>query len=99
MCFREPPMIITTLIGMFMSVGAVGQDQSNAWDKCRYYLFESQESLQFIFLMVALVCVPWLFCVEPILVYRHHQAEVEAKQRHGHILHTSADSAGEDDEE
>lgn len=34
-CFREPPMIITTLIGMFMSMGAVGQDQNNAWDKCK----------------------------------------------------------------
>lgn len=34
-CYREPPMIITTLIGMFMSMGAVGQDQTVAADKCK----------------------------------------------------------------
>jgi V-type H+-transporting ATPase subunit a len=102
-CFRTPPMIITTLIGMFMSVGAVGQDQTNAWDKCKYYLFESQEGVQTFFLIIALVCVPWLFCVEPILVYKHHEKEVAERQAHGGNVHMSEDSAsdgdGEDPEE
>jgi len=112
-CFREPPMIITTLIGMFMSVGAVGQDQANAWDKCKFYLFESQESLQFFFLMVALVCIPWLFAVQPVLVYKAHEKEVAQRthrripsspsaavaerQSRGGNVHMSEDSASDGD--
>jgi len=92
-CYREPPMIITTLIGMFMSTGAVGQDQTNTYDRCKFYLFESQQGLQLCFLLIALICVPWLFAVEPILVYREHQAEMRHKERQGMIAHTSEDSA------
>lgn len=92
-CYREPPMIITTLIGMFMSTGAVGQDQTETFDRCKFYLFESQQGLQLFFLLVALICVPWLFAVEPILVHREHQAEMRHKERAGIIAHTSEDSA------
>jgi V-type H+-transporting ATPase subunit a len=99
-CYREPPMIITTLIGMFMSVGAVGQDQTNGWDKCKFYLFESQEGLQTFFLMIALICIPWLFAVQPVLVYKAHEKEVADRQVRGGMAHTSEDSAsdGESDE-
>jgi V-type H+-transporting ATPase subunit a len=98
-CFREPPMIITTLIGMFMSTGAVGQDQTNKWDRCKFYLFESQQGVQVTFLVIALICVPWLFAVDPILVYREHQASVGHKERQGIIAHTSEDSAEENEDE
>eukprot|EP00658_Telonema_sp_P-2_P023690 TRINITY_DN1949_c0_g1_i3.p1 TRINITY_DN1949_c0_g1~~TRINITY_DN1949_c0_g1_i3.p1 ORF type:complete len:456 (-),score=79.45 TRINITY_DN1949_c0_g1_i3:80-1447(-) len=96
-CFREPPMVITTLIGMFMGLGAVGQDQTNTYDRCKFYLFESQVTIQVLFLVVAVICIPWLFAVEPILVYREHQAELRAKERLGVIAHQSEDSAEEEE--
>merc|ERR1711988_99660 len=82
-CYREPPMIITTLIGMFMAGGTVGQDVNFLPDRCKQFLFESQESVQFMLLIVAVVCVPWLFCVEPYLVWREHKKKLAAKQAPG----------------
>jgi vacuolar-type H+-ATPase subunit I/STV1 len=98
-CFREPPMVITTLIGMFMSTGTVGQDQTDKWDRCKFFLFESQESVQVVCLVIALICVPWLFAVEPILVHRAHKAEVLKKERAGMVAHTSEESAEEDEDD
>merc|ERR1711988_1167247 len=82
-CYREPPMIITTLIGMFMAGGTVGQDVNFLPDRCKQFLFESQESVQFMLLIIAVICVPWLFCVEPYLVWREHKKKLAAKQAPG----------------
>jgi len=91
-------MIITTLIGMFMSTGTVGQDQTDKWQRCKFFLFESQETIQVFFLIIALICVPWLFAVEPILVKREHDEEVRKRERGGMVAHTSEDSAEENEE-
>jgi len=97
-CFREPPMIITTLIGMFMSTGTVGQDQTEKYMRCKFFLFESQEGVQTTFLVIALICVPWLFAVEPILVKRAHDEEVRKREQSGMVAHTSEDSAEENED-
>merc|ERR1711988_1249454 len=99
-CFREPPMIITTLIGMFMAGGTVGQDVNSLPDRCKQFLFESQESVQFVLLLVAVVCVPWLFCVEPILVYRAHKAKLAEKTAAGfHAVAVDSDDSDAEVEE
>jgi V-type H+-transporting ATPase subunit a len=52
------------LIYMFLSPGSVDSESQ---------LFPGQGTLQVLLLLLALVCVPWMLCAKPYILYREHK--------------------------
>jgi V-type H+-transporting ATPase subunit a len=52
------------LIYMFLSPGSVDSESQ---------LFRGQGLLQIFLLLLALVCVPWMLCAKPYILYREHK--------------------------
>ncbi|KAF8590511.1 ATPase V0/A0 complex subunit [Ramaria rubella] len=61
----QPPGLLNMLIYMFLSPGSVNREEQ---------LFAGQGVLQIGLLMVALVCVPWMLCVKPYIVWKETKA-------------------------
>lgn len=65
---RNPPNLLNMLIKMFLSPGNVEAEEQ---------LFPGQAGIQVFLLLLALVCVPWMLCTKPYLIWKEHQATVE----------------------
>ena len=63
---NSPPGLLNRLIYMFLRPGVV------AWPA---KLFAGQAQLQGFLLLLAFVCVPWMLCTKPYLLYKEHQAK------------------------
>lgn len=79
------------LIYMFLSPGTVDPSMQ---------LYSGQSFVQVFLLLLALVCVPWMLCVKPYILYREHQKiKGQGYQGVGDAprLSTSQDMADEED--
>jgi vacuolar-type H+-ATPase subunit I/STV1 len=66
-----PPSLLNMLIGMFLSPGTI-EDGSR--------LYRGQGFVQTVLLLVAAVCVPWMLCVKPYLLWK----DMKGAQRAGY---------------
>ena|ERR1700761_3836552 len=57
----QPPSLLNMLIQMFLSPGTVNPDEQ---------LFSGQGTVQVMLLALAGVCVPWMLCAKPYILYR-----------------------------
>ena len=61
---RSPPGLLNTLIFMFLKPGdlsEVGQ------------LYPGQGGVQIFLVLLALICIPWMLCIKPYLLWKDHQ--------------------------
>jgi len=72
---QEIPSLLTTLVDMFLSPTSL----NNAGEAER--IWQSQQLLQIVLLLLALVCVPWMLLPKPFLLKRDHEAQ---KKKHGY---------------
>lgn len=66
------PSIITSMIGMFLGLGSAGD--------LELYDRQYQEHVQFNLLIIAVICVPTMLFVKPIILHMRHSSEHKAKE-------------------
>jgi len=66
-----PPSLLNMLIGMFLSPGSIEEENR---------LYRGQGFVQTVLLLIAAVCVPWMLCVKPYLLWK----EMKGVQRDGY---------------
>ncbi|KAG9121404.1 H(+)-transporting V0 sector ATPase subunit a [Ceratobasidium sp. 392] len=68
----SPPGLLNMLIFMFLSPGSLKPEDE---------MFKGQGPLQVFLLLLAAVCVPWMLCVKPYLLWKEHKQKEGAGYR------------------
>lgn len=58
---QSDPSLLVVLIGMFLAPGSVSYED-------RSYMYAGQSILQFLFLLIAVICVPWMLLGRPMIL-------------------------------
>ncbi|KAJ1558158.1 H(+)-transporting V0 sector ATPase subunit a [Nowakowskiella sp. JEL0078] len=72
---KPAPSLLTTLIYMFLSPGNVSQGDQ---------LFAGQAGLQAFLLLLAFICIPWMLCAKPYLVWYEQRSHL--KKGYGNLI-------------
>mmetsp|Transcript_19942 Transcript_19942/g.51426 ORF Transcript_19942/g.51426 Transcript_19942/m.51426 type:complete len:806 (-) Transcript_19942:242-2659(-) len=87
---KPAPSLLTTLINMFMSPGAVALPEN---DELR--LFDAQANIEQALILVALVCVPLLLFPIPFLEKWEHEAAAKKKEAYKQMIDEGDEGAKE----
>lgn len=68
----SPPGLLNMLIFMFLSPGSLKKEDE---------MFRGQGPLQVFLLLLAAICVPWMLCVKPYLLWKEHKQKEGAGYR------------------
>ncbi|QRV86798.1 V-type H+-transporting ATPase subunit I [Ceratobasidium sp. AG-Ba] len=68
----SPPGLLNMLIFMFLSPGSLKKEEE---------MFSGQGPLQVFLLLLAAICVPWMLCVKPYLLWKEHKQKEGAGYR------------------
>lgn len=69
------PSILTMFINMMLF-----KDQK-ALDGCNEYFFDGQKTVQFVLIMLALICIPWMLLGKPLYIIFTKKSNHEVSQR------------------
>ncbi|KAM0756349.1 V0/A0 complex, 116-kDa subunit of ATPase [Meredithblackwellia eburnea MCA 4105] len=86
---KNPPNLLNMLIKLFLSPGNVAPEDQ---------LYPGQATVQVFLLLLALVCVPWMLCTKPYLLWKEHQ-KIAEQGYHGIGANGNGAIAAEDHEE
>jgi len=95
---RAPPNIVSSMLSMFGIPSFMPGDPGD----CFNWLYAEQKTVQTLFILIAVVAVPWLLLTEPCLIKCELDAERKRKEEEGTAsLHANATEGehGHDDEE
>jgi V-type H+-transporting ATPase subunit a len=77
----SPPGLLNMLIFMFLSPGSLGARDEHGNLIGEPEMFRGQGALQVFLLLLAAICVPWMLCVKPYLLWKEHKKKEGAGYR------------------
>lgn len=72
---NKAPSIITTMVGLFLEGGKVEGQQ----------LFMGQRYIDLLLTFISIMCVPWMLCVKPYMLWKEHKEKSYERKFRGDV--------------
>jgi len=92
---RTPPGIVNSMLSMF----GIPSFKPGSAGACDQWLFAEQESIQTVFILIAVVAMPWLLLTEPCLVKCEHDEKMKQKETRPAASSEEHDAAHEEEDD